>query len=330
MPHAVDLLVDRGFLLDIGVGARNVGLRLVVIVIADEIFDRVVGKEAPELAVELRRQRLVGRKDQRRALRLLDHLRHGEGLAGAGDAEQHLHAVVALHALDQLFDRERLVALGLEVGLDDEPLAAFGFLRARRAVRRPDVPGLVGEFLASVAQQPVQRLRGGGDARRRRNLVLILVVARHAVAKRGGELAVDRDRLIRRLVRRFGHVVRLRRFVETLGRLAGSVRGREIGAAVERIIGWRLEAAGLWPCFRLRFQPGLRADPGGALADRGIEQIGQRGFHRRRIRPRRLGARRLGGVLFRMPGRIARRVFRGFRHPAQYGAPQRGEGRAGR
>ena len=93
--HAVDLLVDRGILLDIGVGARDVGFRLVIVVIADEIFDRVVGKEAPELAVELRRQRLVRRQHQRRALRRLDHLGHGEGLAGAGDAEQHLGAVVA-------------------------------------------------------------------------------------------------------------------------------------------------------------------------------------------------------------------------------------------
>ena len=94
--HAVDLLVDRGFLLDIGVGARDVGFRLVVVVIGDEILHRVVGEEAPELAVELRRQRLVRREDQRRALRRLDHLRHGEGLARAGDAEQHLRAVVAL------------------------------------------------------------------------------------------------------------------------------------------------------------------------------------------------------------------------------------------
>ena len=94
--HAVDLLVDRGFLLDVGVGARDVGLRLVVVVVGDEVLDRVVGKEALELAVELRRQRLVGREDQRRALRRLDHLRHREGLAGAGDAEQHLGAVAAV------------------------------------------------------------------------------------------------------------------------------------------------------------------------------------------------------------------------------------------
>ena len=45
MAHAVDLLVDRGFFLDIGVGARNIGFGLVVVVIGDEILDRVVGKE---------------------------------------------------------------------------------------------------------------------------------------------------------------------------------------------------------------------------------------------------------------------------------------------
>ena len=137
MAHAVDLLVDRGILLDIGVGARDVGFRLVVVVIADEILDRVVGEEALELAIELGGQRLVRRQDQGRALRRLDHLGHGVGLAGAGDAEQHLGAVVAVDALDQLGDRGGLVALRLVFGLDVEAHAAFGFFRARRTVRRP-------------------------------------------------------------------------------------------------------------------------------------------------------------------------------------------------
>ena len=157
MAHAVDLLVDGGILLDIGVGARDVGFRLVVIVVGDEIFDRVVGKKAPELAVELRRQRLVGREDQRRALRLLDHLRHGEGFAGAGDAQQNLRAVVAPHAFDQLGDRLRLVALRVEVGFDDEAAAAFGFFRPRRPVRHPE-GGRFAELRPALAQQSVQRL----------------------------------------------------------------------------------------------------------------------------------------------------------------------------
>jgi hypothetical protein len=72
--HPVDRLVHRAFLLDVGVGARDVGFGLVVIVVADEIFDRIVGEEALELAVELRGQDLVGRQDQRRALQRLDDL----------------------------------------------------------------------------------------------------------------------------------------------------------------------------------------------------------------------------------------------------------------
>ncbi len=59
--HAVDLLVDGRILLDIGIGPRHIGLGLVVVVIADKIFDGVVGKKALELAIELRGQRLVRR-----------------------------------------------------------------------------------------------------------------------------------------------------------------------------------------------------------------------------------------------------------------------------
>ncbi len=232
--HAVDLLVDRGFLLDIGVGARDVGFRLVVVVIADEILDRVVGKEAPELAVELRRQRLVRREDEGRALRRLDHLRHGEGLARAGDAEQHLAAVVALDALDQIADRRRLVALRVEIGFDDELLAAFGFLRPRRAMRRPDLARafLFGKFRAALAQQLLQRLHRGGDAERdrlrRRAMTLLaprlgdvgnlVALFRHladqrlgrialVIAQRLAQLGIDVDRRAR-------DVAALRRLVE--------------------------------------------------------------------------------------------------------------------
>jgi len=166
--HAVDLLVDGRILLDIGVGPRHIGLGLVVVVIETKYSTALSGKKLLKLAVELRRQRLVRRQDQRGPLRGLDHLGHGVGLAGAGDAEQHLGAVVALDALDQVGDRGGLVALRLVFGLDDERLAAFGFFRTRRAVRRPDFhPAVLAlELGTAVADQGVQRIRGGGDAER--------------------------------------------------------------------------------------------------------------------------------------------------------------------
>ena len=108
--HAIDLLVDERVLLDEGVGRRHVGLGLVVVVVADEEVDGVVGEQALELAVELVRQRLVVRHDQRRALHLRDDVGHGEGLAAAGDAEQDLRGIAALDAGDQLLDGARLVA----------------------------------------------------------------------------------------------------------------------------------------------------------------------------------------------------------------------------
>ena len=137
MAHAVDLLVDRGFLLDIGVGARHIGFGLVVVVIGDEILDGVVREEALELAVELGGERLVRREDEGRALRRLDHLGHGEGLARAGDAEEHLVALEAAHAVDELGDRLRLIAGGLVAAHRGEADAALGLLGPRRAMRHP-------------------------------------------------------------------------------------------------------------------------------------------------------------------------------------------------
>ena len=120
MAHPVDLLVYRGVLLDIGVAARHIGLGLVVVVIGDEVLDRVVREETPHFAVELGGKRLVGRQDQGGARDLPDDVRHGEGLARAGDPEQHLFAVPVVDSRDELGDRLRLVARGLEVRDDLE------------------------------------------------------------------------------------------------------------------------------------------------------------------------------------------------------------------
>ncbi len=65
-PQPIDVLVDRRILLDVRVGRRDVRFRLIVVVVRDEVLDRVVRKEALDLAVQLRRERLVVRKDERR------------------------------------------------------------------------------------------------------------------------------------------------------------------------------------------------------------------------------------------------------------------------
>ena len=112
----VDLVVDVGVLGDVGVGARDVRLGLVVVVVRDEVLDGVLGEELLELGAELRGQRAVRRQHERRALIALDDVGHREGLAGAGDAEQRLRPFALLQSADERLDGLGLVAGGLEVG----------------------------------------------------------------------------------------------------------------------------------------------------------------------------------------------------------------------
>ena len=109
-PHLLDVLVDRGVLLDVGVRGRHVGFRLVVVVVRDEVLDGVAREVLLELAVELRRERLVVREHERRTLHGLDHVRDGVRLSGTGDAKQRLVREARLDAVDERGDGGRLVA----------------------------------------------------------------------------------------------------------------------------------------------------------------------------------------------------------------------------
>ncbi len=114
--QAVNLLVDGRLLFDVGVRGRDVGLRLVVVVVGDEILDRIFGEEGSELLVELRGQSLVVGDDERGALRALDHGGDREGLARTRDAEQDLILRALVEPADERVNRLRLIALRLEVG----------------------------------------------------------------------------------------------------------------------------------------------------------------------------------------------------------------------
>ena len=75
-----------------------------------------MGEELLELVEERGGEGLVVGENERGAVELGDDLGHGEGLAGAGDAEQHLILFAGFGALDQFADGGGLVALGLVVG----------------------------------------------------------------------------------------------------------------------------------------------------------------------------------------------------------------------
>jgi hypothetical protein len=113
--HLLDLRVDLGVFLDVLVLLREVGLRLVVVVVRDEVLHPVLGEELPELVVELCRERFVMCDDERRFPDGLDYVRDGEGLPRSRHPEQRLEPVAALKSVHQLADRLRLGTLRLEI-----------------------------------------------------------------------------------------------------------------------------------------------------------------------------------------------------------------------
>ena len=114
--HLLDVLVDRRILLDVGVGGGQIGFRLVVVVVGNEVLDRVVREELAHLPVELRRQGLVRREDDGRPLYRLDHSRDAVGLAASGHPQQGLVGKAVVQTFGEFADRLRLVARRLEIG----------------------------------------------------------------------------------------------------------------------------------------------------------------------------------------------------------------------
>ena len=147
-PHLLDVVVDRGVLLDVGVGRGDVGFRLVVVVVGDEVLDGVVREELAHLPVELRGQGLVRSEHQGRPPCPLDDLRHRERLSGAGDPEQRLVGQPGLDPLDEPLDRGGLVAGRGKAGDDGEGSGAHG----RRGFWTPGLHGCRG-FLNPIARR---------------------------------------------------------------------------------------------------------------------------------------------------------------------------------
>ena len=109
----VEFFVDGGFFFDEEVASGDVGFGLVVVVVGDEVFDSVGGEEGFELVVELGGEGFVVGEDEGGTLRVRDDAGHGEGLAGAGDAEEHLVFLAGAEAGEEFCDGSGLVTLRL-------------------------------------------------------------------------------------------------------------------------------------------------------------------------------------------------------------------------
>ena len=77
----------------------DIGLRLVVVVVGHKVLHGVFREKLPELLAQLGGQCLIVGQHQCGTLHLLDDLGHGVGLAGAGNALEHLLPQAVFHAL---------------------------------------------------------------------------------------------------------------------------------------------------------------------------------------------------------------------------------------
>ena len=135
MAHTVNLLINIAFFFNISVCARHIGFGLVIVVIRDEILDRIFGEEAFKFSIKLGRQGFVRGQNKGWALGALDKLRYGECLAAAGHAKQDLIALLIINALDKLFNGFGLVAGRLEFRDHFKGTSSLGLFRPIGAMR---------------------------------------------------------------------------------------------------------------------------------------------------------------------------------------------------
>ena len=109
----------------------DVGLGLIVIVVADEILDVILREKALKFAIKLRRERFIMRHYERGNSEALDDICHAESLTRAGNAEKSLVFVAALKARDDAFDRFFLILARREFALDFKILQNFSFFKAK-------------------------------------------------------------------------------------------------------------------------------------------------------------------------------------------------------
>ena len=107
----INLFIYRGVLFNVSVCYRQVGFRLVIVVIADKIFHCIMGEKLFEFTVKLGSQSFVVGHDQCWPLYFLDHIGHGVGFPGSGHSQKGLVFFAAVQTTNQFGDGLGLIAL---------------------------------------------------------------------------------------------------------------------------------------------------------------------------------------------------------------------------
>ena len=115
MAKLVYLLINARVFLNVGIGLRNVGLRLVVVVVGNKIVNGALRKKLFKFLIKLGGQHFVGGYDQRGQIHLFNHRCHRKSFAGTGNAQKHLVFLAGFQAGDKLFYRLHLISFWREL-----------------------------------------------------------------------------------------------------------------------------------------------------------------------------------------------------------------------
>src|SRR3989338_458931 len=114
MAEPLNFFVNLRFLFDVGVRYRHIGLRLVKVIIGNEIMDFIIGKKPAVLLRELRRKGFIVRDDECRFLDFFYNIGNRESFTGTGHAKERLIPRAVFYAFHQRFDSCWLVASWLK------------------------------------------------------------------------------------------------------------------------------------------------------------------------------------------------------------------------
>ena len=109
MPQLIYFIIDGSILLYIGICRGNIGLWLIIIIIADKIAYIIIWEKSFELTGQLGGQSLVVGNHQGRPLHLLNQLGYGKGFACTSSSQQYLSLLTIFNTGRQCFYSLRLI-----------------------------------------------------------------------------------------------------------------------------------------------------------------------------------------------------------------------------
>ena len=111
--HLFYLSIDGHVFFYVSICGCQISLRLIIVVVRDEVFHRIVGKKGFELAIQLCRQGFVVAHNKGRTIDLRYYVGDGKGFPGTRDSKERLCRYVLLEPRNKLIDGFRLIACWL-------------------------------------------------------------------------------------------------------------------------------------------------------------------------------------------------------------------------